>query len=288
LLFDFPARRGDKYRTIMGDTLPLAIVTGASSGIGREVAVLLAQRGHRTVLVARRIDRLEELARQLAPLAPSVPLQLDLEREADIEPTIASVLEQQGPAQVLINDAGFGHFGRFLDTAPEMHRRLMQVNYFAAVAMIRAVLPGMLAQKHGHINIASMSTKMGPWGHTGYAAAKAAMVAMTQSLAAEHADDGVRFSYVNPGIVDTEYFAAPCFAPITALVRRHAIDPPRVARAIVGLLDHPRLELCVPRHYRMVDLIKAISPAWAFHIVRSQIKPSVSAGDGSPASEEKA
>ena len=148
----------------------------------------------------------------------------------------------------------------------------MEVNYFASVATLRAVLPGMLERRRGHvINIASMATKMGPWGHAGYAAAKAALVSLTQTLAAEHHGEGVHFSYVNPGIVDTEYFDE--LGGLAERVRRWRISPDVAADRIVALLDRPRLELCIPAHYRLIDVLKALHPSLAHRIVRSQSRP---------------
>jgi short-subunit dehydrogenase len=251
---------------------PLALITGASSGIGARVAERLAARGMRTLLVARRIERLDELAARLSVHAPSVAVELDLSRADAVEPEIARLLREHGPADVVVNNAGYGRYGRFLEHEPADHRRLMEVNYFAAVAVIRAVLPAMMSRRRGHvINIASMSTKMGPWGHAGYAAAKAALVSLTQTLAAEHHGEGVHFSYVNPGIVDTEYFDE--LKALAERVRRWKISPDVAADRIVGLLDAPRLELCIPGHYRFLDVLKALHPALAHGIVRRQSRP---------------
>jgi short-subunit dehydrogenase len=255
---------------VSGDRL--AIVTGASSGIGACVARRLAERGHRTLLVARRADRLGQLAAELARHAPSVAVALDLSRADDVEPAISRLIAEHGTPDVVVNNAGYGRYGLFLDHAPDEHRRLMEVNYFAAVSTLRAVLPPMLLRRRGHvINVASMSTKMGPWGHAGYAAAKAALVSLTQTLAAEHERDGLHFSYVNPGIVDTDYFDG--LGELGPRTSRWRIPPQAVADRIVGLLDSPRLELCVPRHYRALDLLKALHPGLAHRIVRSQSGP---------------
>lgn len=259
---------------------PLAIITGASSGIGREVAALLARRGYRTLLLARRTERLERLAQELSALAPSHAAGLDLADESAVDQTLPPLLAAHGPADVLINNAGYGLYRAFLDHTPADHHRLMQVNYFAAMAMTRLVLPGMIRQGRGHIiNIASMSSKMGPWGHTGYAAAKAALVAATQTLAAEHGHEGVRLSYVNPGIVSTDYFRTNSFFPLMKRVQRYAISSEYVAQKIVGLLDRPRLELCIPRYYRILDWIRAISPGLAHWLVARNSRPMVEALD---------
>jgi len=253
---------------------PLALITGASSGMGREIARRLARRGYRTLLVARREALLREASEELSRFAPSVGLSLDLNDPAAIEAAIPAALAEHGDPEVLINCAGHGLYRLAKDQADAEVRTLMQVHYFAAFALIRLTLPAMLQRRKGHvINIASMSTKIGPWGHAGYAAAKAALVSLTQSLAAEHQVDGVRFSYVNPGIVRTDYFASPAVAGLFGRQQRRAIEPGRVADATVRLLDHPRLEICVPGHYRALDWLKAISPGLAHRIVASESRP---------------
>lgn len=257
-----------------GSRSPLALVTGASSGMGREVARLLAARGYATVLVARREERLRALAKELSRMAPSSAIVADLASPEALHGAIAAALVK-GPVDVLINNAGCGLYRPFLEHEAPDFRRLMELHYFAAVAAIRAVLPGMLERRSGHvINIASIATKWGPWGHAGYVASKAAVAGLSQSLASEYGGSGIRFSYVNPGIVATEYFDHPSYAPLRDRLRRHAVSPQYAARKIVGLLDRPRLELCIPGHYRIMDWFKALSPALACQIVRRQSRPS--------------
>jgi NAD(P)-dependent dehydrogenase (short-subunit alcohol dehydrogenase family) len=199
----------------MADSTGLAVVTGSSSGIGRETARAFAVRGYRTVLIARRLDLLEELAADLGRYAPSVPLALDLSAEEAVESELSRVAEQAGSVDVLVNCAGHGMYRPFLEDCSDDHHQLMRVHYFGAAAAMRAVLPAMLARGRGHIvNVGSMSTKMGPWGHGGYAAAKAALTALTESLSAEYGPSGVRFSVVHPGIVDTPYYRGPSLAPL--------------------------------------------------------------------------
>ena len=250
---------------------PLALVTGASSGIGREVASHLARKGYRTLLVARRVERLESLAAALSAFAPSTPLPADLSDPRAVEPALRAALCDHGPVSVLINNAGFGLCRPFLEHSEQDMRRFMEVHYFAAAALIRVVLPEMLAQGRGHIiNISSISAKMAPVGHAPYAAAKSALLSLTQALAAEHAHSGVRFSCVVPGMVRTEFFDHPSYRELAARHGTRAVEPALVARRIVALLEHPRLEICIPRHYRILDFIKAVSPSWAHRLVAAQ------------------
>lgn len=260
-------------------TRPIAIVTGATSGIGAEVARLLAHRGYRLLLVGRNCDTLESIARSLAgendgEAPPHVLATLDLETPDAIEPAIQAALPPCCAADVLINCAGVGLYRSFLDSSAADAVRLMNINYFAALELVRAILPGMLQRGRGHIiNIASISSKVGPWGHSAYSPAKAALVSLTQTLAAEHAGSGVHFSYVNPGIVDTAYFTNPDVRGLWECVKGRAIPADFVAARIVRLLDRPRLELCVPRHYRALDFLRAIHPSLAHRVVAWQSRP---------------
>lgn len=251
-----------------GPTRRKALITGASSGIGYELAKLIAARGYETVLVARRKEKLDALAAELSEHAPSFVVTADLATEATTAAVITQIKAEHPQIDLLLNNAGFGKLAPFLEHTDEDHRRLMQIHYFASASLINALLPGMLERQRGHIiNVASIAAKMGPWGHSTYAAAKAALVSLTQSLAAEYPNRGVHFSYVNPGIVVTEFFDGDGYDAMSKSVRKHGIKVETVAAKINKLIDKPKLELTIPGHYRMLDWIKAISPSWAHRIV---------------------
>ena len=239
-----------------------AIVTGASSGIGRELARLLAGRGCRTVLIARRADRLESLARELSADAPAVAVALDLTDIEQVRRTAALLVKEHGPVDVLINNAGSGMLRPFLEQSHEDFDRLMRVHYYAPAALIRAVLPTMLERRRGQIiNIGSVAMKANPWGHSGYSAAKAALVSLTRTLATEYGRRGVHFSYVTLGLVRTEFFNQPGYAAVADEVARHGLAVEPVAKRIASLLDRPRLEIVIPRYYRLVDWLNLLCPS---------------------------
>ena len=250
-----------------------AVVTGASSGIGEAVARRLAQRGQATLLVARREDRLVALADELRTHAPCETLVVDLcDREAVRDVLLARLRDTA--VDVLVNNAGFGSYKPFVETDAAEHDALLEVNYHAPASLVRAVLPAMLERQRGHIiNIGSISAVMGPWGHGPYAAAKSALNTLTQSLAAEHKHSGVHFSYVNPGIVSTEFFDSPAYAKLYERARSQAVPVDVAAKRIVELLDRPRLELTIPAHYRVLSLIAALSPRLAHRLVRKNSMP---------------
>lgn len=257
----------------MSPKQPIIWITGASSGIGAELARQLAPRANRVVLFARRMDRLKALT-ELLPNA--VAVSLDLSDPEALKEKLPAVSDEYGMPDVLINNAGFGDYRPVAQLTEAAHQLIMQVNYHAPATLIHYCLGHMLKQNHGHIiNIASIAAKFGPWGHGPYAAAKAGLVALTQSLAIEHQEIDVHFSYVCPGIIKTEFFDAHGYDTphMQKQVAKHGIPVEKAVAKMVKLLDKPKLELCVPGHYRMLDFVKAISPSLAMKLVAGGSRP---------------
>ncbi|HAI11333.1 MAG TPA: dehydrogenase [Phycisphaerales bacterium] len=258
----------------MSPKQPIIWITGASSGIGAELARQLSARANRVVLFARRMDRLTALT-DLLPNA--IAVSLDLNNPKAIAEIIPQVIDEHGQPDVLFNNAGFGEYRPVAQITEAEHQQIMQVNYHAPASLIHHVLPGMLKANHGHvINIASIAAKFGPWGHGPYAAAKAGLVALTQSLAIEHQGINVHFSYVCPGIIKTEFFDTHGYDTphMQKQVAKHGIPVDKAVKKMVKLLDKPKLELCVPGHYRMLDFVKALSPSLAMKLVAGGSRPS--------------
>ena len=195
----------------MGD---LAIVTGASSGIGQAYAERLARDGWDLVVVARRRERLEGLARQLGR-DHSVNVRV---MEADLarhEQLLALCDELTHlPVGMLVNSAALAHYMPFVELPPEQADELVQLNVLAPVLLTRAVVPGMRERARGSvINVASLLAFSGPIEGPGlparsiYAASKAFLVTFTQVIAAELRGSGVQVQVVCPGIVRSEFHA---------------------------------------------------------------------------------
>jgi short-subunit dehydrogenase len=182
----------------------VALVTGASSGIGEQFARQLAERGSDLVLVARRADRLEGLAAELPTRTHAIPC--DLETDAPSLP--ARVAELGLDVDLLVNSAGFGAYGRFIDIPEDRDAEQVRVNCEAIVTLTRAFLPGMVARgRGGVINMGSISG-MQPLPYTAtYSASKAFVRTFTDGLHAELRGTGVRALCVNPGAVPTEWQA---------------------------------------------------------------------------------
>jgi uncharacterized protein len=186
-----------------------ALVTGASSGIGKAFAELLAARGYALVLTARRRDRLEELAaalRQRHGIAVHT-IAADL-ADAGASSAIAAELQQQGMAiDVLVNNAGYGVPGSYVNVAWPDHSRFMQVMVTAVLDLTYRLLPPMIARGWGRvINIASVAGLVpSPAGHTLYGASKAFLIRFSEALASENVAKGVHVTAVCPGFTYSEF-----------------------------------------------------------------------------------
>ena len=188
----------------------VALITGASSGIGEAAARLFASKGYRVAMAARRLERLEELEKEIEDAGgEALPIQADVSELADIEAMVTAVIEAWGQVDLLINNAGFGRFGWLEELDP--HREIqgqIQVNLTGAILTARAVLPHMIRQRSGHIiNMASMSGLVGTPTYTVYSATKFGLRGFSQSLRREVRVWGIRVSVVFPGGVASEEFA---------------------------------------------------------------------------------
>jgi len=236
-------------------------VTGASRGIGRATATRLARAGYRTLLIARSAELLHRLAAELSGHAPSHALPMDLCRLNDIQPTLRDALQQHGPCDVLVNNAGSGYLAPATDWSRADHQRMLDIHYLAPVELMHAVLPAMRERRRGHIvNICSIATRIAPWGHGGYTAAKSALDKLTQTMHAELSPDGVRLTSVHPAVIDTAFFEQPSYDQLRQRVRRHAVPPERVANAIERVLRRPRLRVFVPGGYGLIGAAACFMP----------------------------
>jgi uncharacterized protein len=190
-----------------------ALVTGASSGIGASFARRLAADGFELVLVARRGDRLERAAEELGREhgVAADPVVADL-TDPDDRRLVERILAREPAFDLLVNNAGFGRYGRFDEVDAETIEAMVAINVLAATSLARAALPGMVARGSGAIvNVASMlaftsSIPPSPLPlRATYAASKAFVIALSELLAGELAGTGVRVQALCPGIVRTEF-----------------------------------------------------------------------------------
>ena len=181
-----------------------ALITGASSGIGEAMARQLAERGVDLVVVARSGDRLRELAKDLTVDVEVLPVDLGLDAGvAQVEERLA---DDERLIDLLVNNAGFGANGDFLEVAPEVSLEMLAVNVTAVVRLTRAALPGMVRRRRGAVvNVSSMASLQPSPGLSLYAATKAFVTTFTESLHGELEGTGVTVTAVLPGFTRTGF-----------------------------------------------------------------------------------
>lgn len=214
-----------------------AIVTGASSGIGRETALELANRGANVVLAARNRERLESLATDIAPMrGRSLVVATDVTDRLAVQVLVRRAAEEFGSVDILVNCAGVGLYAPIAGGSLDNMRHVFDVNFWGAVYCIQAAVPYMLAGGGGHIvNVSSVAGRIAPPYMGIYAATKFALVALSDSLRTELAGSGVGVTTVYPGFTQTpftEHMIQEVDAPSIPPFMRFA-DPALVARRIV-------------------------------------------------------
>ena len=184
----------------------VALVTGASSGIGAATALALAEAGVKVAIAARRRDRLDELAKRLAALgAEPLVLEADLLDEHVAQGIVADTEKYFGRLDILVNNAGVMYLEPVAEADLGRWRRMLELNVLSLIASTQAALAGMRARKDGHIvNISSTAGRVANPNAAGYAATKFGVVAFSEALRREVYADGVRVSVIEPGAVATE------------------------------------------------------------------------------------
>ncbi|MEU6212700.1 SDR family oxidoreductase [Streptomyces sp. NPDC090085] len=179
---------------------PLIVITGASSGIGAATARLLSGHGHPLLLLARRLDRLEELG-----LPQTLCRKVDVTDREALAAAVREAEEQYGPADALVNNAGAMLLSRIADQDPDEWDRMIDLNIKGVLYGIHAVLPGMLARRAGTIvNVSSIAGRKTFPNHAAYVGTKFAVHALSENLREEVASSGVRVVTIAPGAVETE------------------------------------------------------------------------------------
>jgi short-subunit dehydrogenase len=217
----------------------VAVVTGASKGIGAEIARELSRRGHELVLVARSADQLESVARGLDGTAHVVPADLS---DSAARAGLLGEIESRGlTPQVLVNNAGFSTMGPVHRSDPELEQSMLELDVVALADLCARFLPGMVERGSGAVlNVASTAAFQPLPGQAGYGGAKAFVLSYTRSLAAELKGTGVTATVLCPGPVQTDFGKT---AGFTAKEEKEAlpsmmwVPAPEVARAAVAGMD---------------------------------------------------
>ena len=236
----------------------MAVVTGASSGIGEATARALAREGYRLVLVARRADRLEQLAGELGN-ATFVGADLTYKNAPE---RVREHLEAEhgGALHLLVNNAGAAWRGRFGETGWANVHKHMALNFDAQVRVTEALLPLLRASSPSAIvNVSSVAGRVGRAGAGSYSASKFALAGWSDALHLEEKPNDVHVGLVLPGFVATEGFPAEELRAKRATRWLVSTDA-RAAKAILDAGLHRKAEVYVPRAWRLIPIVRALAP----------------------------
>ncbi|WP_071395678.1 SDR family NAD(P)-dependent oxidoreductase [Bacillus tuaregi] len=240
------------------------VITGASSGIGLSIAALCAERGAHLVLLARRLDVLEDIKRDLEErFAITVRVhRLDVSNMDDVQAVFSKLLSELKTIDVLVNNAGFGVFRAAHEVSMDEVKAMFDVNVLGLIACTTMVLPLMRQQRKGHIiNIASQAGKIATPKSSVYSATKHAVLGYTNSLRMELADFNVSVTAINPGPIETNFFSiADEAGTYVNSVQKYILKPEFVARKVVdGMLTNTR-EINLPRWMNVGSILFALFP----------------------------
>ncbi|ASD69502.1 SDR family oxidoreductase [Pseudoalteromonas piscicida] len=180
-------------------------ITGASSGIGKALAIACAKKGARIILSSRNTEALEQVKSSLTSSQQHLIVPLDLAQPEQLNELVVNAMSQIGHVDVLVNNGGIGQRGFACETQLDVQRKVMEVNYFGAIAMTQALLPFMKQQGQGTIaTVASVAGLVGGKSMAGYSASKHAIVGYMDCLRAEETTNGIKVLNICPGFVHTQ------------------------------------------------------------------------------------
>lgn len=247
------------------------VITGASSGIGEKIALMVAERGARPILLARSIDKLQTISEQINQKTGTNSLffQLDVSDIEQVQKVFSQIKLEAGHIDILVNNAGFGVFDSFHEADFTDIEKMFQVNVLGLMACTKEVLPVMMAQNSGHIiNIASQAGKLATPKSSGYSATKHAVLGFTNSLRLELSKTNIHVSAVNPGPIETNFFTiADKSGNYVKNVNRFMLKSDYVADKIVQLMLTPKRELNLPGWMNMGSTVYNLIPGLAERFV---------------------
>jgi len=255
----------------------VVIVTGASSGIGKAIAIECGRRGASVVLAARRADRLLEVANTIQQLGgQALTVQTDVQHEEDCKNLIEAADQQFGRIDVLINNAGISMRALFHETSAEVIRKVMDVNFWGTVYCTHHALPHLLKTKGSVVGISSVAGFKGLPGRTGYSASKFAMQGFMESLRTENLKTGLHVLVVCPGFTSSEIREQALLADGTPQGEsprneKGMMQPDHVARRTVDAIIARRRLLILTLQGKLIVALQRFLPGLLDKIVYQQM-----------------
>ena len=239
----------------------VVLITGASSGIGKQTAIEFAKLGSNIILVARTKNKLEQVENQLKQFnVTTLVCPCDVSKKEQVENMSKIVLKKFNSVDILINNAGFAIYGSVFDLSIDEIESQMETNYFGMIYCTKLFLPLMIKQKSGHIvNVASVAASFGLPGIASYCASKFAMLGFSEGLKHELSGTGVGITVVSPIMVKTDFFEHPSFAKMPKYSPM-SLNSITVAKAIVKAANSSRLEIITPSVVRIAVWLKHTFP----------------------------
>jgi hypothetical protein len=239
-----------------------AVVTGASSGIGAELARQLARRGARVALVARRRERLAQLAKEIEAAGGRASVHAcDVASRAEVEAAAREVLAAHGGVDLLVNAAGYVRHVLFKDHDLDDIERMTRTNYLGSVYWIKAVLPGMRERRAGWIvNVSSFAGLLPQPDEAAYSASKCALTGLSEAIGHELAPLGIHVLAVHPALVRTEMFTPEVMARMPKGSEKRFIGADQFCAELFRALERGETSVIVPRRYSFVPRVHALLP----------------------------
>lgn len=240
----------------------VAIVTGASSGIGKAICIELAKSNARLVLAARRIELLEGLAKELSAVE-TLPCPTDVTDTVAVKDMVSQATERFGQIDYLFNCAGSFTAGGFGGLSEETIAGMMDLNYMGTVRCIKAVVPIMQQQGSGHIiNLSSLLGKFVMPGSSAYSASKFAIAGLSKALRRELKHDGITLTAIYPGFVYTPMICAHLDSVQNSILYQTTANYPseKAAKAILKAVSKRKRELIIPPLNIMAAWLSALMP----------------------------
>lgn len=254
----------------------VAIITGASEGIGQAIACNFVDEGARVVLGARSESKLRALAASLgAERALAVPT--DVADPQQVQRLVARTVERFGAIDILVNSAGIGLYGLIEETNWEHFQRMWEVNFFGAVRCTRAALPHLQERRGVVVNISSVAGKLALPYMSGYCATKFALNAYSTALRMELARAGVHVVTICPGRVKTQFHRSAYRdgQNLPGIFRRRessGIAPAVVARATLQAIQKRRREVVIPSRLRLAIAFRTLFPAFTDRMLQRIVR----------------